>query len=56
MKNYNELLLQIEKLREEIYKAIENDDDLQSSQMLDISRRLDKHLVEYQRLLKEMGK
>lgn len=56
MKKYHELLQQIEKLREEIYKAIENSDDLQDSRMLDISRRLDKYLVEYQRMLTGMEK
>lgn len=56
MKKYNELLQQIEKLREEIYKAIGNNGDLQSSQMLDISRSLDKYLVEYQRMLTGMDK
>jgi len=56
MKEYDELLIRIEKLREEMYKAIEMNSDLQNSQMLDISRRLDKYLVEYYRLLKEMKK
>lgn len=56
MKKYNELLQQIDKLREEIYKAIEHNNDLQSSHMLDISRNLDKYLVEYQRKLTGMEK
>ncbi len=55
MKKYDELLLQIERLREEIYKAIENNSGLQSSQMLDISRSLDTYLVEYQRMLTGKG-
>lgn len=56
MKEYDELLIRIEKLREEMYKAIEMNSDLQDSHMLDISRRLDKYLVEYHRLLEEMKK
>lgn len=56
MKELNELLKRIEELREEMYKTIDKKSDLQNSNIIEISRRLDKYLVEYQRLLKDMEK
>lgn len=56
MKDNHALLKCIEELREEMYRTMNNNSDLQDSRMLDISRKLDKYLVEYQRLLEEKGK
>lgn len=54
MKAINELLKLIEELRNEMYKTIDKNSDLQDGHIIEISRRLDKYLVEYQMLLKEM--
>ena len=55
MKEFNKLLNRIEELREEIYKTIDKSSDLQDSHIIEISRLLDKHLVEYYKLLKDMS-
>lgn len=56
MKEYNGLLKRIEELREEMYRAIDKNNDLQDIRMIEISKRLDKYLVEYQKLIKEIEK
>ena len=56
MKEFDDLLKRIEELREEMYKTIDKSSDLKNGHMIEISRKLDEHLVEYHKLLRDMSK
>lgn len=56
MKGFEDLLKRIEELREEMYKTMDKSSDLKNSHMIEISRKLDKNLVEYHKLLRDMTK
>jgi hypothetical protein len=51
LNSFDELLKRIEELREEMYKSIDRYEDLQYSCIIEISKQLDKQLVEYEKLL-----
>lgn len=55
LNRFDELLKRIDELREEMYKSIERYEDLQDSCIIEISKQLDKHLVEYERLLADVS-
>ncbi|KUO71267.1 MAG: hypothetical protein APF77_19685 [Clostridia bacterium BRH_c25] len=56
MKDVNELLEKIEELREEMNNTINKNSNLQDSNIIEISRLLDEHLVEYYKSLKDKMK
>ena len=52
MNELKELMRKIEELRKEMDDIISTKGDLLDSEIIDISRLLDEHLVEYYRVLK----
>lgn len=50
MKEIEEILAEIEKLRKKMDDMIESKEDLLDREILEISRLLDKHLVKYYKL------
>lgn len=55
LKRFDELLKRIEELREEMYRSIDRHEDLQDNCIIDISKQLDKKLVEYEKLLGDIS-
>lgn len=52
MKDKGKILLEIEKLRNELYRLIDSKEDLMNKDVVKASQILDKALNEYRRLIK----